>query len=82
MAMEDEAFEEMLEYNVQDVVVLEQLYLRLRHWSKTHPNIALLEPTGVARCVCCGSTDLKNVDKLFHTTTASYEMMLWRLWEG
>lgn len=75
MAMEDEAFEEMLEYNVQDVVVLEQLYLRLRHWSKTHPNIALLEPAGVARCVCCGSTDLKNVDKLFHTTTASYEMM-------
>jgi hypothetical protein len=75
MAMEDEAFEEMLEYNVQDVVVLEQLYLRLRHWSKTHPNIALLEPSGVARCVCCGSTDLKNVNKLFHTTTASYEMV-------
>lgn len=75
MALEDAAFEEMLEYNVQDVVVLEQLYMRLRHWSKTHPNVALLEPSGVPRCVCCGSDKLKPVDKLFHTTTASYEMV-------
>jgi hypothetical protein len=75
MAMEDEAFDEMLEYNVQDVVVLEQLYLRLRHWSKTHPNIALLESPGVARCVCCGSDKLEKVEKHYHTGTASYELV-------
>lgn len=76
MNMEDDAFEEMLEYNVQDVVVLEQLYLRLRHRSKTHPNVALMEPSGVVRCVCCGSTDFFQTDKKFHTTTASYEMLI------
>lgn len=75
MAMEDEAFDEMLEYNVQDVVVLEQLYLRLRHWSKTHPNVSLLEAPGVARCVCCGSDNLEPVDKKFYTATAAYEMV-------
>lgn len=76
MAMEDEAFEEMLEYNVQDVVVLEQLYLRLRNWSKTHPNVSLLEAPGVARCVCCGSENLKPVEKKkFYTGTCAYELV-------
>lgn len=75
MAMEEEAFEEMLEYNLQDVVVLEQLYLRLRHWSKTHPNVAILEYPGVVRCVCCGSDNLKHVDgKKFYTATCAYEL--------
>lgn len=76
MAMEEEAFEEMLEYNVQDVVVLEQLYLRLRSWSKTHPNVALLESTDKARCVCCGSDHLKHVEgKKFYTGTCAYELV-------
>lgn len=75
MNMEDAAFDEMLEYNVQDVVVLEQLYLRLRNWSKTHPNVALLEVAGESRCVCCGSTNLKENTKKFHTGTASYEVL-------
>lgn len=75
MAMEEEAFEEMLEYNLQDVVVLEQLYLRLRHWSKTHPNVALHETPGVVRCVCCGSDNLKHVGgKKFYTATCAYEL--------
>lgn len=76
MNMEDEAFEDMLEYNVQDVVVLEQLYLRLRHWSKTHPNVALLEAPGTPRCVCCGSDNLKHVEgKKFYTGTCAYELV-------
>lgn len=76
MALEDEAFEEMLEYNVQDVVVLEQLYLRLRAWSKTHPNVALLEGKDAVRCVCCGSDDLKHVEgKKFYTATCAYELV-------
>lgn len=76
MAMDDDAFEEMLEYNVQDVVVLEQLYLRLRHWSKTHPNVSLLEAPGVPRCVCCGSDNLELVsEKKFYTGTCAYELV-------
>jgi uncharacterized protein YprB with RNaseH-like and TPR domain len=75
MAMEDDAFNEMLEYNVQDVVVLEQVYLKLRAWSKTHPNMALHQFDGKQRCVCCGSEDLTQVDKLFMTGTSAYNVL-------
>lgn len=74
MAMEDEAFEEMLEYNIQDVVVLEEVYMRLRHWSKTHPNVALYEPAGKMRCVCCGSEDVNLIDKRFYTHVSEFEI--------
>ena len=75
MAMEDEAFDEMLEYNIQDVVVLEEVYMKLRHWSKTHPNVALYEPVGSLKCVCCGSEDLSKVAKKYHTNSSIYEML-------
>ena len=76
MEMDEEAFNEMLEYNIQDVIVLEQVYLKLRAWSKTHPNVALHESDGVAKCVCCGSTKLEQVDKLFMTGTSTYNVLV------
>jgi transposase-like protein len=61
MNMEQEAFEEMLEYNAQDVVVLEKVYLKLRAWDKLAPNLALYynDVSEVKRCVCCGSDNLE-----------------------
>lgn len=76
MAMEKEAFDEMLEYNIQDVVVLEELYLRIRHWSKTHPNVALHQSSTEPSCVCCGSKDLKPVAKKFYTGTSEFDMLV------
>lgn len=72
MQMDDEAFEEMLEYNIGDVVVLEELYMRLRPWYKTHPNVALYEPAGKMRCVCCGSENLSLIDKKYYTTVSEF----------
>jgi DNA polymerase elongation subunit (family B) len=40
--LEDEAMEEMLEYNRQDVIVLEQVYERLAPWYNQHPSVAVL----------------------------------------
>ncbi len=34
----------MREYNKKDVIVTEQLYLKLRGWMKTHPNVSLYTP--------------------------------------
>ena len=76
MDMDEEAFEEMLEYNIQDVVVLEQVYLKLRAWSKTHPNMALYQDDGKARCVCCGSHSLDSIDKLYMTGTSTYNILV------
>jgi uncharacterized protein YprB with RNaseH-like and TPR domain len=76
MDMDEEAFNEMLEYNIQDVVVLEQVYLKLRAWSKTHPNMALYNDVPEARCVCCGSHDLVPIEKLYVTTTSAYNVLV------
>lgn len=46
------AFAEMLEYNIQDVVILERLYDKVRPWIKNHPNHALY--AGELVCPNCG----------------------------
>lgn len=76
MAMEEEAFNEMLEYNIQDVIVLEQVYLKLRAWSKTHPNMALYEDTSIPRCVCCGSSELFPIEKVYTTQSSTYNVLV------
>lgn len=51
----DEAWKEMKEYNIQDVIALEEVYLKLRPWMKNHPNVGVLdEPEGTV-CPKCGS---------------------------
>jgi len=49
----DEAWDEMEEYNKHDVVSLEALYLRLRPYVRNHPNVSR-DDTNVA-CPKCGS---------------------------
>ena len=51
------AFEEMREYNAHDVVLLEKLYLHLRPWMKTHPNLRLFD--GKVGCPICGSQSVQ-----------------------
>jgi len=53
------ALVEMLRYNKQDVLALEELYLDLRPWMKSHPNLGLFhDGENVTRCPNCGGTDL------------------------
>lgn len=54
-AGDPKAWARMKRYNKQDVVILEQLYLKLRPWSNNHPNMALLSDKPSA-CPKCGST--------------------------
>ena len=53
-----EAWEEMKEYNIQDVRATEQLYLRLRPWVRNHPNLSHYYDDNKRRCPRCGSTNL------------------------
>lgn len=75
MAMDDDAFESMLEYNIDDVAVLEEVYMRLRHWSKTHPNVSLHTPADKPRCVCCGSDNLTMIDKKYYTGVSEFDVL-------
>lgn len=59
---EEEAWAEMLTYNEQDVIVLEQIYKELLAWIPNHPNAALYtEPQPDQRvCPTCGSTHVQS----------------------
>ena len=58
MAGDKRAWARMVKYNKQDVVVLEQVYLRLRGWHKTHPNLSFFTRNG-SECTVCHSRDIK-----------------------
>lgn len=53
-----DAWERMKRYNVQDVVVLEKVYLHIRPYITSHPNMNLLQGT-TACCPNCGSNSLQ-----------------------
>lgn len=54
------AWDEMRTYNIQDVITLEQIYLKMRPWMRRHPNVGVFEQniTGPA-CPKCNSHDLQ-----------------------
>jgi len=54
-----DALTEMETYNIQDVRLLEDVYLVLRPYIKPHPNVALFVAEDVHSCPSCASTDLK-----------------------
>jgi len=72
VAMKDEAFENMMEYNDQDVLVLEQVYLKLRAWDAKAPNLNVYFNDDVSRCPCCGSHHLDLIDKLSYTQQSAF----------
>lgn len=54
----DEAWKEMRTYNEQDVVCLEELYLRMRPWITNHPNVGVLMEKERSVCPRCGSAHI------------------------
>lgn len=71
---DEAALKEMERYNIKDVRILEDTYLRLRPWIKPHPNVGLfILDEHSFHCPSCGSTDLKDEGKLYYTTANAYE---------
>lgn len=58
MAGDTKAWALMKKYNAQDVVLLEQVYLKLRAWLPTHPNVNLVDMEDKA-CPTCASKKLQ-----------------------
>lgn len=73
MAKKQEALNRMVAYCEQDVLELEQTYLKLRHWDKQHPNLNVFDNDDTIRCGTCLSEDLEEiVGKRAVTSTSSY----------
>lgn len=56
MAGNKRDWRDMKRYNMQDVVLLEKIYLRLRPWIKNHPNQSVSDDIA---CPKCASKDLE-----------------------
>lgn len=54
MAKEEEAWQEMEKYNIQDVLLLEKVYFKLLPWIKNHPNHGVHDDDEHV-CPNCGS---------------------------
>lgn len=67
------AIDEMSTYNDMDVIVLEEVYLKLRPYIKSHPNIAMYLDAKESVCSCCGSNNLTKLNKPYATNTAKYD---------
>ena len=74
VAGSDEALSEMLEYNRMDVLLLEEVYLELRPWIKSHPNMGLYVEGGMERCANCGDA-ISEVDwrGFYYTPAGRYK---------
>lgn len=70
MAGKKDDWKKMAEYNKQDVLLLEKVYLRLLPWAESHPNMNLLN-NKESGCPKCGGTRLKSKG-LRYTKTAVY----------
>jgi hypothetical protein len=71
-----EALNKMLEYNIGDVRILEDTYLRIRPWIRPHPSTSLhILDENACRCPSCGSSDLQEQGKGYHTSVNIYEVL-------
>lgn len=71
-----EALDKMLNYNVGDVRILEDTYLRIRPWIKPHPSCGLfILDEKQSRCPTCGSHKLTEQGKHYHTSANIYETL-------
>lgn len=59
MAGDSRAWNLMVKYNRQDVLLLERVYLKLRPWMESHPNMNVLLNRD-AGCTKCGSKNIQH----------------------
>lgn len=63
------SWKEMLNYNVQDVLALEDVYIKLRAWDN-HPNLGHYYNDDKTRCTTCGGTNFENIKPVYTNVSA------------
>jgi DNA polymerase elongation subunit (family B) len=73
MKGEEDALKYMEEYNKKDVVILEEVYLKLRPWIKGHPNMGIYMEEDKTLCSACAGSNIYVIpDKFYFTQTTKY----------
>jgi len=63
----------MEKYCEQDVTLLEEVYIELRPWIKSHPNLPLIMQAKAPACPNCGSFNIEETDSYYYTPMNRYE---------
>lgn len=71
MKGEKKAFQEMVKYCKQDVLLLEAVYKKLRPYINNHPSVTVTEDSSVFQCPKCGSNKMQRRG-VAHTNVATY----------
>lgn len=72
---DEEALNYMSTYCSKDVLILEEVYLRLRPYIKNHPNIGNYCSTNIPICSKCGDNDLELIkDQYYYTSVSKYNL--------
>lgn len=72
MNRNSDAWREMEEYNIQDVILLERVYDKLKPWIKSHPNRGLYGEDEGFCCPTCGS-ELLEKRGFAYTAASKYQ---------
>lgn len=67
----DAAWAEMQEYNIQDVLTLEEVYLHMRPYMKNHPNVGVYLEDSRPLCPACGTHHI-HWRGYYHSNVAKY----------
>lgn len=77
-----DAFDRMLKYNDGDILILEELYVKLIPWMRSHPNVGVYINDDTPMCTGCGSgkmnpaRDKHGHKKTWPTNLAEYDLYL------
>lgn len=74
---DDESLEYMRQYNMRDVTLLEEVYLKLRPWmvGNQHPNVGNYYNVSMEMCSKCGSVHVDVIpNKFYYTTVNKYKI--------
>lgn len=73
MEGDEQSLKYMLEYNNRDVLILEEVYLKLLPWIKSHPNISMLVQKDC--CSHCGSDEYELLEgQYYYTSVGKYQL--------
>jgi len=67
------ALKKMQKYNEEDVRLLEEVYIELRPWIKSHPNVGIYIDGEAKACPTCGSENIRRNGSYYTTTVNQYQ---------
>ena len=68
-----ECIQKMQEYNINDTIILEEVYLKLVSWANT-PNLQIYTDITKVSCPSCLSDKVVNTGKFYYTNVNKYEV--------